>query len=385
MATSALRAAATTAGRLSRSTTVVMGAENGHHVFRVKGYSRAKEIPNGQYMTLGAIDVGGHSWSLHYYPNGKTAFDAGYVSLFLSRDGGGGGISGMPATYRFGVLGRDGKPAPSFTNSVFRTEGFSTQGAYGYEKFMRREEFEKSECLKDDSFAIQCDVSVAAVEPAGNEGLAGVAPSPLPPAVVALPESDLQKDLAELLWSKLGTDVTIEVRGETFHAHKCMLAARSPEFREKFFGGSTQRKTAVAHNIQIDDMGPEVFKSMLRFMYTGTLPKMDEEAMSAMAAGLLAAADRFKLDNLKKICEEMMCERVDMGTIEISLVFSERHHCPKLKAKCLEFLNSPGNLKAIMAKDGSFDLAKKNSPTLLLEFFMKLWLEKGSGEPKLLN
>ncbi|CAN6201670.1 unnamed protein product [Urochloa humidicola] len=159
MATSALRAAAAAAaaGRISRSTTVVMGAESGHHVFRVKGYSQAKEIPNGQYMTLGAIDVGGHSWSLHYYPNGKTAADAGYISLFLSRDGGGGGV--MPATYRFGVLGQDGKPAPPFTSSFFRTEGFSAQGAHGYERFMRRDEFERLGCLKDDSFAIQCDVS----------------------------------------------------------------------------------------------------------------------------------------------------------------------------------------------------------------------------------
>ncbi|CAN6221487.1 unnamed protein product [Urochloa humidicola] len=374
MATSALRAAAT-AGRLSRSTTVVMGAERGHHVFRVNGYSQAKEIPNGQYMTLGAIDVGGHSWSLQYYPNGKTAADAGYVSLFLSRNGGG---SGMPATYRFSVLGKDGKPAPQFASSLFRTEGFSTQGYYGYDRFMRRDVLEKSECLKDDSFAIQCDVLVAAVEPAGNEGLTD---EPPPPTAVAPPESDLQKDLAELLWSKQGADVTIEVGGETFHAHKLVLAARSSEWREKFFG-STQRRAAGTHPIQIDDVEPEVFKSLLRFMYTDTLPKMDEEAVPAMAAGLLASADRFKLDKLKKICEEMLCKRVDMSTIETSLVLSERHHCPALKAACLEFLSSPGNLEAIMGKDG-FDLAKKNCPTLLLEFFMKLWLEKSSGGQKL--
>ncbi|CAL5043020.1 unnamed protein product [Urochloa decumbens] len=379
MATSVLRAAAT-AGRLSRSTTVVMGAESANHVFRVKGYSRAKEIPNVQYMTLGTIDVGGHSWSLHYYPNGKTLDTC------------------------------------------------------------RR---------RDDTFAIQCDVSVAAVEPAGNGGLAGVAPPPLPPAVVALPESDLQKDLAELLWSKLGTDVTIEVGGEAFHAHKCMLAARSPEFREKFFGGSTQRKTAVVHNIQIDDMGPEkdlaellwskqgadvtievggetfhahkwllavrsspefkdrffgpatqkktaatthihiqiddiepqVFKSLLHFMYTDTLPKIDdEETLYKMATGLLAAAGRYKIEKLKEMCEEVLCERVDMSTVEASLALCEQHHCPALRAACMEFLAAPENLKAIVAEDGLLQRLNKSCQTVLMEIFMKKLAEREAAE-----
>lgn len=136
------------------------------------------------------------------------------------------------------------------------------------------------------------------------------------------------------------------------------------------------------NHIQIDDMEPEVFKSLLHFMYTDTMPKMDEEALSAMATGLLAAADRFKLESPKKICEEMLCKRVDMSTIESCLVLSERHHCPALQAACLKFLNSPGNLKAIMAKEDGFEMAKKNCPTLLLEFFIKLWLERSSGDPK---
>lgn len=241
MAISALRAAGGLAGSRSilpsppqiircmatsalRSTTVVMGAESGHHIFRVKGYSQAQEIPNGQYMTLGTMDVGGHSWSLQYYPNGKTSADTGFISLFLFRDGEL-CTSGLPAKYRFTVLGQDEKPVPSFKNSnTFKTEGFNVQN-YGYPKFMKREELERSECLKDDTFAVQCDVIVAAVEDT-NEGHA-VSPQ----AVVAPPKSDLQKDLAELLWNKQGTDVRIEVGKETFYAHKWLMAARSPVFK----------------------------------------------------------------------------------------------------------------------------------------------------------
>ncbi|GJN28906.1 hypothetical protein PR202_gb17080 [Eleusine coracana subsp. coracana] len=90
--------------------------------------------------------------------------------------------------------------------------------------------------------------------------------------------------------------------------------------------------------MQISDMEPEVFKSMLHFIYTDTLPKMDdEETMLGTAEGLVAAADRYKLEGLKTICEEMLCRRVDLSTVETSLVLAEKHRCLALKAKCMEF------------------------------------------------
>ncbi|CAL5047571.1 unnamed protein product [Urochloa decumbens] len=380
MASSASRAAATAAGRLSHSTTVVMGAKSGHHIFRVKGYSQAKELPNGQYMNLGAFDVGGHSWSVHYYPNGIDCAEAvGCVSLFVCRDGKLGG-SGMPARYSFSLLGQDGEPVASGTG-IRPTRGFNME-RYGYRCFMTRDEFERSGCLKVDSFAIRCDVFVAARE---HQDAAGVLDDPTTTTpVVVPPKSDLQKDLAELLWSKQGADVTIEVGGETFHAHKWLLAARSsPEFREKFFGPTTQKKTSAATHIhiQIDDMEPEVFKSLLHFMYTDTLPKIDdEEALSRMASCLLAAADRYKLEKLMAMCEEILCERVDMSTVEASLALCEQHNCPALNAACMEFLAAPENLKAIVAENGLLQRPNKSCHTVLMEIFMKKLVERETAE-----
>ncbi|GJM99902.1 hypothetical protein PR202_ga17042 [Eleusine coracana subsp. coracana] len=121
----------------------------------------------------------------------------------------------------------------------------------------------------------------------------------------------------------------------------------------------------------INDMEPEVFKTLLHFMYTDTLPKTDEGALSAtMAEGQIAAADTFKLAGLKKICEEMLCRRVDLSTVETSLVLADQHRCRALKAKCMEFLNSPENLKAVMANSG-FEIVKKNCPTVLFDLVMK--------------
>ncbi|GJM99903.1 hypothetical protein PR202_ga17043 [Eleusine coracana subsp. coracana] len=81
-----------------------------------------------------------------------------------------------------------------------------------------------------------------------------------------------------------------------------------------------------------------MFKSMLHFIYTDTLPKMDDEGDKfTMAKGLVAAAKRYKLDGLKKISEEMLCKSIDLNTVETALLLAEKHHCPTLEAKCMEF------------------------------------------------
>jgi len=53
---------------------------------------------------------------------------------------------------------------------------------------------------------------------------------------IRLPASDMHKDLCKLLRSRAGADVTFTVSGESFAAHKSILAARSPVFRAEFFG-----------------------------------------------------------------------------------------------------------------------------------------------------
>ena len=79
---------------------------------------------------------------------------------------------------------------------------------------------------------------------------------------------------------------------------------------------------------------PRCSKALLHFMYTDELPsKIEEEGQEeqqgavevAMAQGLLAAAHRYKLERLKLICEEMLCQRIDLDTVAGSLAVAEQH------------------------------------------------------------
>ena len=53
---------------------------------------------------------------------------------------------------------------------------------------------------------------------------------------IPVPSSNLPQHLGQLLESHSGADVTFAVSGESFAAHKSILAARSPVFRAEFFG-----------------------------------------------------------------------------------------------------------------------------------------------------
>ena len=56
----------------------------------------------------------------------------------------------------------------------------------------------------------------------------------------------------------------------------------------------------VINHVKIEDIPPEVFNELLRFIYTG---RSTSAAMETMAVQLLVAADKYLLDQLKSECE----------------------------------------------------------------------------------
>ncbi|XP_040384503.1 BTB/POZ and MATH domain-containing protein 1-like [Oryza brachyantha] len=116
-------------------------------------------------------------------------------------------------------------------------------------------------------------------------------------------------------------------------------------------------------NVAIHDMNARVFKAMLHFFYTDSLPKEDGDAV-ARAQHLLVAADRYDIKRLKLICEDKLRGRVDASTAATTLALAEQHGCRRLKEACLKFMASPGNLKTVMASDG-FEHLSRSCPSLL--------------------
>ncbi|CAD6335922.1 unnamed protein product [Miscanthus lutarioriparius] len=220
---------------------------------------------------------------------------------------------------------------------------------------MLKHEVPSSGYLVNDSLTVECTITVLGADDEEQ-------PLPVPPP------SDLHKHLGELLQSQEGADVRFHVSGESFAAHKAILAARSPVFKAEFFGDMDETSSEY---VVIEDMEAVVFKSMLHFIYTDMAPELDgdqePQAAATMVQHLLVAADRYELNRLKQICECKLSGGIGIGTAATTLALAEQHHCSLLKSKCIEFVTkSPETLDAVLATDGYAHLVA-SCPLVLAE------------------
>ncbi|PAN47233.1 hypothetical protein PAHAL_9G243600 [Panicum hallii] len=344
---------------------IVAGTVTGHHLLDVEGYSRTKELfPNGTYTNSLPFTVGGRSWHISFYPNGRNPGSADFVSIFLGLEIDQICAEPVAARVQFSLIDRARKPVPSHSRATelhalfHSTDGF----AFGFPQFIKRADLENSEHLKDDRFTIRCDITIA--KKLRKERRRALS------RFVDVPPSDLHQHLGELLASKEGADVTFHVTGETFQAHRGVLASRSPVFRAELFGPMTEGGAAAV--VEIDDMDGQAFRALLGFVYTDALPEdMTPEEEAVMCQHLLVAADRYGMERLKLVCEDRLCRHVTVGSAATILALAEQHRCHGLKEACFQFLESPAVLNAVAAAEG-FEHLARSCPSLVKDLIFKI-------------
>lgn len=162
--------------------------------------------------------------------------------------------------------------------------------------------------------------------------------------MLKVPECRLAEDLGNLWENTRFTDCSFFVRGQEFKAHKSVLAARSPVFNAMF---EHEMEESKKNRVEINDVDPEVFKEMMRFIYTGKAPNLDK-----MADNLLAAADKYALERLKVMCEEALCSNLSVENVADTLVLADLHSAEQLKAQAIDFINRCSVLRQLGCKDG---------------------------------
>ncbi|XP_052170126.1 BTB/POZ and MATH domain-containing protein 2-like [Diospyros lotus] len=345
------------------TSTSVTETVNGSHQFKINGYSLSKGMGIGKYVASDTFTVGGYDWAIYFYPDGKSTEDnAVYVSLFiaLASDG-----TDVRALFELTLLDQSGKgrhKVHSHFGRALESGPYTLKyrgSMWGYKRFFKRTLLETSDYLKDDCLSVHCSVGVVRSQTEGPKTYS-----------IPVPPSDIGQHFGRLLECSTGTDVSFEVNGETFAAHKLVLAARSPVFRAQLFGPMKDQNTEC---IPVEDIEAPVFKALLHFIYWDALPDMEELtglnskwASTLMSQHLLAAADRYGLERLRLLCEANLCEDVAINTVATTLALAEQHHCFLLKSVCLKFVAMPENLRAVMQTDG-FEYLKESCPSVLTE------------------
>ncbi|CAD5321985.1 unnamed protein product [Arabidopsis thaliana] len=219
---------------------------------------------------------------------------------------------------------------------------------------------ETSDFLKDDCLKINCTVGVVVSEidcPRLHS--------------IHVPASDIGSHFGMLLENEDGSDITFNVSGEKFRAHRLVLAARSPVFESEFLDVTGEED----RDIEVTDMEPKVFKALLHYIYKDALIEDAESSSSSgssvgpsasdtLAAKLLGAADKYKLPRLSLMCESVLCKDISVDSVANILALADRYNASALKSVCLKF--AAENLIAVMRSDG-FDYLREHCPSLQSE------------------
>ncbi|KAJ1284567.1 hypothetical protein BS78_03G214500 [Paspalum vaginatum] len=149
------------AGQVLRSASaIVLKPVSGSHVLRIDDYSHLKEaIDCGEGIESCDFDVGDQIWRLKCFPGGNDTECKDHISLFLK-------LVSYPqdefvrAKFQLCLLDPLGEPVLPRDSGMCK---FSQGATWGFKDFISREELEKSEYLRDDRFAVHCNVCVTTV------------------------------------------------------------------------------------------------------------------------------------------------------------------------------------------------------------------------------
>jgi len=141
----------------------------------------------------------------------------------------------------------------------------------------------------------------------------------------------LAHDVQTLFLSKDHSDVIVRCGEKVYDCHKFMLTSRSPVFKNMF---ESDMKEKVNGEVEIKNMDHEVLEDLLKYIYSGVAPNIDEHVQE-----LFDAADQYQLEKLKELCEVKLCSGLDTKNCVDLLILGYLHNAQKLKAAALEYLS----------------------------------------------
>ncbi|KAG5416467.1 hypothetical protein IGI04_004034 [Brassica rapa subsp. trilocularis] len=226
---------------------------NGTHEFKISGYSLIKGMGVGKYVASETFTLGGYSWAIYFYPDGKSPEDNSvYVSLFIALASEGADVRALFELTLVDQSGNERHKVHSHFGRTLESGPYTLKyrgSMWGYKRFFKRSLLESSDYLKDNCLLVRCCVGLVKSRTEGPRSYN-----------IPVPVSEFGRQFGKVLESGRGADVTFRVDGETFPAHKLVLAARSPVFRAQIFGPLKSRDTEC---IDIEDMVAPIFKVLL--------------------------------------------------------------------------------------------------------------------------
>ncbi|OEL21373.1 BTB/POZ and MATH domain-containing protein 1 [Dichanthelium oligosanthes] len=334
--------------------------------FGVPGYARSDgAIYAEPYDRRSAVfTAGGYDWSIRYYPISLVDMESIDLCLQLETKAG----SRVTASFGVALLDPTGSLPPWKLSPIASAELIPNLNNDADEVIVTMTKSllnmaPDPRYLTRGGLLFECTITVFTET---------TVPMPDTMAAAKAPASDMMEQLGKIYASEDGADVTYSVQGKLFHAHKIILAMRSPVFKAQLYGGIME---STAKLILVTDMLPDVFKALLCYIYTDTLPAPDgqaddDEDVTEVISHLLLAADQYSVERLRILCEYKLCTLVTADNIVKLLVFAEEQHCNMIKDACIEFMATSDRIGKVVASKEYAQL-RSTHPLILIDALEK--------------
>ncbi|GFY08736.1 speckle-type POZ protein [Trichonephila clavipes] len=148
--------------------------------------------------------------------------------------------------------------------------------------------------------------------------------------VLIAPSAPLIDALRSMYSEGLFCDTELRTSTKTFSAHKNILSARSPTFKE-MFRKDMEEKTGC---INITDIDANTMHRMLLYLYTDTLEDLKWETAHA----LYVAADKYQILSLKSKCSVFLMADFTVNNVCEVLILAEMHQDNHLKNAVQDYI-----------------------------------------------
>jgi ankyrin repeat protein len=151
----------------------------------------------------------------------------------------------------------------------------------------------------------------------------------------AIPQSTFFGDMRALLNNSQFYDVTFMVEGKPVYGWKGLLATRCEVFRAMFTGALREANEA---NITISDVSYHSFYRIIEFIYTDSITS-DKMTLDD-ALQLLAAANRYMLDRLKRIVERWLLSQLTHSNVAAIFHAADLYQAHHLRSSCILYVST---------------------------------------------
>ena len=100
-----------------------------------------------------------------------------------------------------------------------------------------------------------------------------------------------------------------------------------------------------SNRVVITDLEPEAVLEMIRYIYNSRVQNLER-----VNRHLLAAADKYNIQDLKEICERSLCDSMSVENVSSLLLFARDRFSDNLKRKSIDFITR--NVQAVTHSPG---------------------------------